>query len=90
MTTHITWQTDAIKYLEPTIYRSVYNAVAPLHTYVSLTYELHEEMLVVHVAFNDSIMGTVFVFDDYLNERNLTVSKITSMVQRYVEGMKYE
>ena len=86
MITNITWQTDAIKYLEPVIYRFVYNAVSPIQESVALLYEIKPNEVIIHISMYDNIIGYVVVFDDYEKFSKDTAGYIAYKVAKYLKG----
>ena len=86
MITNITWQTDAIKHLEPIIYRFVYNAISPKQENVALLYEITPNAVVIHISMYDSIIGYVLVFDDYEKFSDSIAARIASKVAKYLKG----
>lgn len=90
MISNITWQTDAIKYLEPIIYRFIYNAISPKHENVALLYEITPHAVVIHTSVYDSIISYVVVFDDYEKSGKSIAALITSVVAKYLKGDDHE
>jgi hypothetical protein len=60
-----TWHIDAIKHTETTIYKYIWNAMSPHHTRIFTMYDMREDVVVVHIDFNDTIIGHIFVYEDF-------------------------